>query len=66
MSFLKFLHTRLGILLWTAAMIACGSCATTHGQDQYAAIPVKSGKACTTADKHACRSNDGAIKWSRI
>ena len=62
MSFLRFLHTRLGLLLWTAAMIACGSCASTYGDNQHAATSLKSG----AVDQEARRSNHGAIQWRDI
>jgi hypothetical protein len=62
MSLLRFLHTRLGLLLWTAAMITCGSCASTYGHDQHAAASLKS----SAVNQEARRGNHGAIKWSSI
>lgn len=62
MNVLRFLHTRLGLLLWTAAMIACGSCASSYGHDQHAAALLKS----KAVNQEARRGDHGAIKWSSI
>lgn len=62
MNCLRFLHTRLGLLLWTAAMIACGSCASTYGHDQHAVTSLKS----SAVNQEARRGDHGTIKWSWI
>jgi hypothetical protein len=64
--FLRFMHTRLGLLLWTAAMITCGSCASSSGHDQHAAALLKPSKTCSTAHQATCRRDRGALQWSSI
>lgn len=62
MTSLRFIHTRLGLLLWTVAMISCGSFASTYAHNQHAATALKSG----AVDQESRRGNPSTLKWSSI